>query len=128
MTVEWKIKDRVVETESIDPGHTSVSLISINAASGDIFQVGADSTGSSHLGTWKFQKTGDAVLNLDFTTAANHWAQIITTGEVPDIGPDFTTNGFRSVACSLDSPNSTRKQPSTSSLADGTGVTCLTCS
>jgi hypothetical protein len=85
MTVKWKIKDRVVETESIDPGHTSVSLISINAASGDIFQVGADSTGSSHLGTWKFQKTGDAVLNLDFTTAANHWAQIITTGDVPDI-------------------------------------------
>jgi hypothetical protein len=49
MTVKWKIKDRVVETESIDPGRTSVSLISINAASGDIFQVGADSTGSSHL-------------------------------------------------------------------------------
>jgi hypothetical protein len=67
MTVKWKIKDRVVEMESIDPGRTSVSLISINAASGDIFQVGADSTGSSHLGTWKFQKTGDAVLNLGYT-------------------------------------------------------------
>ena len=67
MSVTWKIKDRVLESESIDPGRTSVSLISLNAQNGDVFQVGADSTGSSHLGAWKFNKDGNAVLNLGYT-------------------------------------------------------------
>ncbi len=67
MTVRWKIKDRVIESESVDAGRTSVSLISVNAQNGDVFQVGADSTGSSHLGAWKFNKDGNAVLNLGYT-------------------------------------------------------------
>ena len=44
MSVTWKIKDRVLESESIDPGRTSVSLISVNAQNGDVFHIGADST------------------------------------------------------------------------------------
>ena len=44
MSVTWKIKDRVLESESIDSGRTSVSLISVNAQNGDVFHVGADST------------------------------------------------------------------------------------
>ena len=44
MSVTWKIKDRVLESESIDPRRTSVSLISVNAQNGDVFHVGADST------------------------------------------------------------------------------------
>jgi hypothetical protein len=69
MTLRWKIKDRVIESESVDPGRTSVSLISVNAQNADVFQVGADSTGSSHLGAWKFNKDGNAVLNLGYTDA-----------------------------------------------------------
>jgi YVTN family beta-propeller protein len=67
LSFRWKIKDRVIEAESINPGRTSVSLISVNASNGDIFQVGADSTGSSHLGTWSFKKDDAAVLDLNFT-------------------------------------------------------------
>ncbi len=67
LSFQWRIKDRVIEAESIDPGRTSVSLISVNAANGDVFQVGADSTGSSHLGTWTFKKDDAAVLNLGYT-------------------------------------------------------------
>ena len=67
MSVAWKIKDRVLESESIDPGRTSVSLISLNAQNGNVVQAGADSTGSSHLGGWKFHKDGNAVLNLGYT-------------------------------------------------------------
>ncbi len=63
----WKIKDRVIEHESIDPGKTSVSLIAMNSQNGDIFQSGAGSTGSSHLGTWTFEKGKDAVLKLGYT-------------------------------------------------------------
>ena len=63
----WKIEDRVLENESFDPARTSVALIGINAQNGDVFQVGADSTGSSHLGTWTVDKEGDAVLNLGYT-------------------------------------------------------------
>ncbi len=67
MKIRWKIKDRVIESESVDAGRTSVSLISVNAQNGDVFQVGADSTGSSHLGAWKFNNDGNAVLNLGYT-------------------------------------------------------------
>ncbi len=67
MSVAWKIKDRVLESESIDPGRTSISLISLNAQNRNVVQAGADSTGSSHLGAWKFHKDGNAVLNLGYT-------------------------------------------------------------
>ena len=76
MSVTWKIKDRVLELESIDPGRTSVSLISLNAQNGDVFQVGADSTGSSHPGAWKFNKDGNAVLKLGYTDGSGTQREI----------------------------------------------------
>lgn len=76
LSFQWKIKDRVIEAESIDPGRRSVSLISVNAANGDTFQVGADSTGSSHLGTWTFKKDDAAVLNLSYTDGDGTQGQI----------------------------------------------------
>lgn len=66
-TWSWKIKDRVIESVSIDPARQTAALISVNAENKDVFQVGADSTGSSHLGTWTFEKGGDAVLQLGYT-------------------------------------------------------------
>ncbi len=76
MILRWRIKDRVLEVESIDPGRTSVSLISMNAQNNDVFQVGADSTGSSQLGTWTFKKDGDAVLDLGYTDGSGTQGQI----------------------------------------------------
>jgi len=67
MSFTWRIRNRVLESESIDPGRTSIALISVNAKNGDVFQVGADSTGSSHLGTWAFRKSKPAELSLGYT-------------------------------------------------------------
>ncbi len=91
LTFRWKIRDRVIEAESIDPGRTSVSLISVNAANGDVFQVGADSTGSSHLGTWKFNKGGDAVLNPGYTDGEGSQGQVTLRDKlIDDDTLDFT--------------------------------------
>lgn len=91
LSFQWKIKDRVIEAESIDPGRTSVSLISVNAANGDTFQVGADSTGSSHLGTWTFSKDHAAVLNLSYTDGDGTQGQITLRYKLTDDDTlDFT--------------------------------------
>ena len=91
LSFRWKIKGRVIEAESIDPGRTSVSLISVNAANGDIFQVGADSTGSSHLGTWTFKKDDAAFLNLSYTDGNGTQGQITLRYElIDDDTLDFT--------------------------------------
>lgn len=84
LSFQWKIKDRVIEAESIDPGRTSVSLISVNGANGDTFQVGADSTGSSHLGTWTFSKDDAAVLNLSYTDGDGTQGQITLRYKLTD--------------------------------------------
>ena len=67
ITFKWRIKDRVLESESIDPTRKTISMIAVNAQNGNVFQAGADSTGSSHLGGWTFNGTKDAVVNLGFT-------------------------------------------------------------
>ena len=91
LSFEWKIKGRVLEAKSIDPGRTSVSLISVNAANGDTFQVGADSTGSSHLGTWSFKKNDEAVLSLGYTDGDGTQGQITLRYElIDDDTLDFT--------------------------------------
>ena len=91
LSFQWKIKDRVIESESIDPGRTSVSLISVNSANGDTFQVGADSTGSSHLGTWTFQQDDAAVLNLGYTDGDGTQGQITLRYRLTDDDTlDFT--------------------------------------
>ena len=91
LSFQWKIKDRVIEAESIDPARSSVSLISVNAANGDVFQVGADSTGSSHLGTWTFKKDDAAVLNLSHTDGDGTQGQITLRYKLTDDDTlDFT--------------------------------------
>ena len=66
-TFRWQIKERVIEQRSESRTRTTVSLMSVNAADGDILHVGADSAGSSHRGTWEFNKDGKAILRLGFT-------------------------------------------------------------
>ena len=81
----------MIEAESIDPSRTSVSLISLNAANGDTFQVGADSTGSSNLGTWTFKKDDAAVLNLGYTDGDGNKGQITLRYQLTDDDTlDFT--------------------------------------
>ena len=81
----------MIEAESIDPARSSVSLISVNAANGDVFQVGADSTGSSHLGTWTFKKDDAAVLNLSYTDGDGTQGQITLRYKLTDDDTlDFT--------------------------------------
>ncbi|MEM1071096.1 MAG: hypothetical protein AAGI63_19475 [Planctomycetota bacterium] len=76
LSFKWKIKDRVIEATSIDPRRTSVSLISVNAGSGDTLQVGADNTGSTHRGRWAFNKDDAAVLKLSYTDGEGIEGQI----------------------------------------------------
>ncbi len=66
-TYAWKLKDRVLEVTSKEPQKESVSLMSVNAKSGDVFQVGGDDQGTSFLGGWKFEEKGDAVLAVTYT-------------------------------------------------------------
>ena len=68
-TYSWKIKDRVIEVNTKDPGNESVSLMGVNAANGQAFMVGADKQGASSLGEWKMDGKGFAVLSLAFTGA-----------------------------------------------------------
>lgn len=67
-TYAWKLKDRVLEVTSKEPQKESVSLMSVNAKSGDVFQVGGDDQGTSFLGGWRFEEKGDAVLAVTYTT------------------------------------------------------------
>ena len=67
-TYAWKLKDRVLEVTSKEPQKESVSLMSVNAKSGDVFQVGGDDQGTSFLGGWRFEEKGDAVLAITYTS------------------------------------------------------------
>lgn len=84
MSIKWTIEDRVLKSESIAPDRTSVSLISVNAQNGDVFQAGADSTGSSHLGTWTFSKDGNAVLSLGYTDGNGAQGELTIRYELVD--------------------------------------------
>ncbi len=102
LSFQWKIKERVIEAESIDPSRTSVSLISLNAANGDTFQVGADSTGSSNLGTWTFKKDDAAVLNLGYTDGDGNKGQITLRYQLTDDDTlDFTLATARPIQVRL---------------------------
>ena len=68
-TYAWKIKDRVIEVNTKDPGNETVSLMGVNAGNGQVFMVGADKQGASSLGEWKIDGKGYAVLNIAFTGA-----------------------------------------------------------
>ena len=66
-TYAWKIKNRVIEVTSKEGQKETVSLMGVNAKTGKVFQMGADSDGGSFLGEWKMESNGDAVLGIGFT-------------------------------------------------------------
>lgn len=66
---KWKIKDRVIEVTTKGREMTTVGLMGVNAKTGEVFHMGADSTGGSSLGKWEIANNGDAVLGLLFTGA-----------------------------------------------------------
>lgn len=66
-TYAWKIKNRVIEVTTKEPQKEVVALMGVNAKTGKVFQMGADSDGGSFLGEWNMEKNGDAVLGLGFT-------------------------------------------------------------
>ena len=84
LSFKWKIDQRVLVSESVDPARTSFAMISVNAANGDVFQVGADSTGSSHLGTWQFNENGEAVVMLGYTDGEGKQGQITLRYQLTD--------------------------------------------
>lgn len=67
VTYAWKLPDRVIETRTKYRGVQSVGLMGVNAKNGDVFHMGADSTGGSSLGRWEIADNGDAVLSIVFT-------------------------------------------------------------
>lgn len=64
-TFAWKIPERVVEITSTEGGRDSVALVGVNGKTGEVFHTGADSQGTTFLGTWGLE--GDeAVLRLTY--------------------------------------------------------------
>jgi hypothetical protein len=63
----WKIEDRVIEVRTKDPSNETVALMGVNAASGQVFHMGADKQGASSLGKWKVDADGSAVLGVAVT-------------------------------------------------------------
>ena len=66
-TYAWKIEGKVIEVTNKEPGKDSVALMGVNAKTGAVFQIGADSQGASYLGSWEFEQDGDAALGFLFT-------------------------------------------------------------
>lgn len=67
-TYAWKIKDRVIEVTNKESQKESVGLMAVNRKSGDVFQVGGDSTGTTYLGQWEFEPGEDATLGVRYTS------------------------------------------------------------
>jgi hypothetical protein len=65
----WKIEDRVIEVTSKMGEKESVALMGVNGKTGEVFHMGADSDGTSSLGKWEVEDSGDAVLGVLYTTA-----------------------------------------------------------
>ncbi len=66
-TFAWKIKNQVIEITTKEKANESVALMGVNAKTGEVFHMGADSDGTAVLGNWKFENE-DAVLGLLFTS------------------------------------------------------------
>ena len=64
----WKIKNHVIEETRTEKAIKGVSLIGLNAKTGKIFQMGADSDGGSYLSEWTTKTNGDAVIGVAFTS------------------------------------------------------------
>ena len=72
-TYAWKIEDRTVEITTkygAESGvRETVALMAVNAKTGQVVHMGADSDGGTSLGEWKVEDNGDAVLGIVFTGA-----------------------------------------------------------
>jgi len=66
-TFAWKIEDRVIEVTSKEKTKQTVALMGVNAKTGEVFHMGANSDGTSVLGKWELEDE-DAVLGLLYTT------------------------------------------------------------
>ncbi|QDU38636.1 Lactonase, 7-bladed beta-propeller [Maioricimonas rarisocia] len=67
-TYEWKFRDRLLHYNGTERNKQSFAMIGVDVQKDVIFHVGADSDGSSSLGQWRFEKDGDAVLGLAYTS------------------------------------------------------------
>ena len=69
-TYAWKIEDRAVEITTtygdLLGGQELVALMAVNAKTGKVVHMGADSNSGTSLGEWKVEDNGDAVLGLIF--------------------------------------------------------------
>lgn len=65
-TYSWKYKDMVIESNYYEGLKRSISLIGVNAKSGEVFNLSVDNAGASSLGKWKFEKD-KATLGLVYT-------------------------------------------------------------
>ena len=65
-TFAWKIKDRVLEVTSTDPGNESVSLMGVNPETGEVFHMGGDRSGSMFTGKWDLSGDSDAILEVSY--------------------------------------------------------------
>jgi hypothetical protein len=75
-SVQWRLKNRVLESQSVSPDQESLSMIGVNAADGKVFQVGADDQGGSHLGSWEFRKQGPAILTMGYTSGDGNQGEL----------------------------------------------------
>ncbi|MEC8862108.1 MAG: hypothetical protein VXX31_04095, partial [Planctomycetota bacterium] len=66
-SVNWKVPERVLETKSVSPDQTSVSLISVNASNQEVVQEGENDQGGTHRGRWTFTEEGKASLEIGYT-------------------------------------------------------------
>ena len=65
----WKIPERILEVANTAGDNPSTAIIGVGAGDGSVFQVGGDSRGATHAGTWTVGDDGAATLRLSVTGA-----------------------------------------------------------
>lgn len=66
-TYSWKIPGRVLEVANTGGDNPSSAIMAMNAGDGSVFQVGGDSRGATHAGTWTVGDDGAATLRASIT-------------------------------------------------------------
>lgn len=95
MTYAWKFEDQLIELTSKMRERQSVALMGVNGKTGEVFHMGADSGGTSSLGKWEIDDSGDALLKVVYTTAE---------GQQGDLSIRFHKEGEDEVTMSIESP------------------------
>ncbi len=67
VTYAWRFPDRLIESTSKTREKEELSLMGVNAKTGEVFHVSADSEGGSSLGKWSTEGE-EAILDLLFVT------------------------------------------------------------